>query len=125
MKNPEPPMKESEPEYAPVPKYLIPGLVAALIAWGLYLAIGAAFPEVGPGQAARQAAETATAQSGTAEATPSITEQPTERPVGQATGRTDWSNFRPWRGLVVLVCSAFFLAWFWGLQKLYVRRHQR
>jgi hypothetical protein len=98
-----------------VPKYLVPGLVAALIAWGLYLGIGAAFPEVGPAPADRPAVESAAGQATTLNsASPES---------GQPQARTDWSNFRPWRGVVVLICSAVFLAWFWGLQRLYVRRH--
>lgn len=66
-----------EPEHAPVPKYLVPGLVAGLIVWGLYLALGAAY-----------------------------------------------SGHNVWRGVVVIVCSALFLGWFWGLQRLYIRKHR-
>ena len=28
-----------------------------------------------------------------------------------------------WRGVVVIACFALFLGWFWGLQRLYARRH--
>ena len=71
--------EESSPEdrRAPVPKYLVLGLFVGLIAWGLYLAVGAAF-----------------------------------------------SGHNIWRGVVVMVCFALFLGWFWGLQWLYVRRHR-
>ena len=65
-------------EYAPAPKHLVFGLVAALVAWGLYLAIGAAY----------------------------------------------WGH-NIWRGVVVLACSALFLGWFWGLQRLFVRRQRK
>jgi hypothetical protein len=63
---------------APAPKYLVPGLVIALILWGSYLAVGAAY-----------------------------------------------SAHNPWRGVVVIVCFALFLAWFWGLQRLFARRQRR
>jgi hypothetical protein len=107
----------NEPEHAPVPRFLVPGLVAALIAWGLYLAIGAAFPEVDPVRVDRPAVESVDGQNGATRDAAAETGQPEER--------ADWSNFRPWRGAVVLVCSAVFLVWFWGLQRLYVRRHSR
>lgn len=104
----------TEPEHAPAPKFLVPAFVAGLIAWGLYLGIGAAFPEVGPGVAEQPAVESADSPASAPGAVPET--------VGPER-RLEWSNFRPWRGVVVLVCSAVFLLWFWGLQRLYVRRH--
>src|SRR5690606_4714670 len=87
--------KMTEPEHAPVPKYLVPGLVAALIAWGLYLAIGAAFPEVGPGEADRVVTDAADADGAATSTSASETDS------GAEPARMERSNFRPWRGAVV------------------------
>lgn len=104
--------RPDEPEHAPVPKYLVPGLVAGLITWGLYLAIGAAFPEQGISPSV---------EAGDVKGI-STTHQADEKAV-DLQPQSDRSSFRPWRGVVVLACSAIFLAWFWGLQRLYARRH--
>jgi hypothetical protein len=35
-----------------------------------------------------------------------------------------YSGHNVWRGVVVIVCFALFLGWFWGLQCLYARRNR-
>jgi hypothetical protein len=104
-------------EHAPVPKYLVPAFVAAMVAWGLYLGIGAAFPERAP------ANQAASAEGGVAPDGSPIEQK--ESKANESQPRANWQNFRPWRGIVVIVCTAVFLAWFWGLQRLYLRRHSR
>lgn len=93
----------------------MPGLVAGLIAWALYLAIGAAFPEEPVEEKPAVAVDAAT------DGAPTGTESAASE--GGQPVTTEAPRFLPWRGVVVLACSAFFLAWFWGLQRLYARRH--
>ena len=35
-----------------------------------------------------------------------------------------YAGHNVWRGVVVFTCFTLFLAWFWGLQRLYLRRQR-
>ena len=108
---------------AAVPAWLVPGIFLTLLAWGLYLAIGASFPKQGNVLDDPQSLLTAEELSEVEGANPATNGTETKTPEAPPTPQT----FRPQpqRGVVVAICFAIFIAWFWGLQRLYQKRHPR
>jgi hypothetical protein len=108
---------------AAVPPWLVPGIFLTLLAWGLYLAIGASFPKQGNVLDDPRSLLTAEEPGEVEQADPETSGTETKAPATPLAPQT----FRPQpqRGLVVAICFAIFIAWFWGLQRLYQKRHPR
>lgn len=119
----QPELPEPERPTAAVPAWLVPGIFLTLLAWGLYLAIGASFPKQGNVLDDPQSLLSTEELREVEQADPATAGTETKAPDAQSAPQT----FRPQpqRGVVVAICFAIFIAWFWGLQRLYQKRHPR